>query len=51
MELESEDNLVERSQPLSPSNGEGLLRAANKEYLNNINYHIPTPCNLLNFFK
>lgn len=41
MELESKDYLVEwcQSLSLSPSIGEGLLRAANKEYLNNVNYH------------
>lgn len=38
MELESKE---EQWQSPSPSTGEGLLRAANKEYLNvnNVNYH------------
>lgn len=39
MELEGKDDQEQWHWSLSPSIGEGLLRAANKEYLNNVNYH------------
>lgn len=44
MELESKDCLgvgvvLSLSFSVSPSIGEGLLWAENKEYLNNVNYH------------